>query len=110
MSPGGANNLGGGNLALPLVVNGDVAAISDWQQNGFIPTVDIWRWTGSSWTHEQELVPTIDPMDSSYFGRVIDLDGDTLVVGDQFAKRGDDNTVLADGQVYVYEFDGSFGM
>ncbi|MDG2423270.1 MAG: hypothetical protein P8M22_04765 [Phycisphaerales bacterium] len=105
---GPGDELGGGNMASPIVVDGDVAAIADWEQFG--PegaVVHIWRWMGSSWNFEQTLYPNlVDPNDSSYFGRVIDLDGNTLVVGDQFARVGVDNPVLTDGRIYVYEHDG----
>ncbi|MCH2133928.1 MAG: hypothetical protein MK116_09280 [Phycisphaerales bacterium] len=105
---GPGDELGGGNMANPVVADGDVVAISDWEQFG--PegaVVHIWRWQGSSWQFEQTLYPNlVDPNDSSYFGRVIDLDGDTLVVGDQFARVGLDQPVKFDGRIYVYEFDG----
>lgn len=73
--------------------------------NGFTSagSVYIYRYNGTTWA-ETKISPAIDSsFEYGEFGRAVDLDGETLIVG----AAGDDTQAANAGKVYVYGYDGT---
>lgn len=65
-------------------------------------SVDVFRFDGATWNHEQQLTAS-DAAASDRFGWAVDVRGSVIVVGAKF----DDDTQSNSGSVYVFRFDGS---
>ncbi|MEM7355068.1 MAG: FG-GAP repeat protein, partial [Acidobacteriota bacterium] len=90
-----------------VAVHGDVAVLGspDDEEGGFMNagSVSVFRrdpGTGQ-WTEEQRVVAG-DPSGSAFFGRSVDIYGDTLIVGNtEHSPAG-----IATGAAYIFRYDG----
>ena len=91
----------------PIVLQGDFAAVAaPWRDDGEAldsGTVYTFRRSGDTWALETELAPPA-PFLAQGFGRhAMDIDGNTLVIG----NYGHETTYDNDGAAFVYTHDGA---
>ena len=86
-----------------VAISGNTAVVGAYMDDvgGFTGagSVTVFEWTGTMWTETLRL-DAPDPQQDGYFGRALDIDGNTLVVG----CHGRDLPGIADaGVAYVFE-------
>ncbi len=89
-------------FGISVAVSGDIALIGAYFHGLLAGAAYVFRYDGSSWVQEQELLPD-DPDLFSKFGISVALDGDIAVIGAYF----DDDNGDFSGSAYVFRFDGS---
>ncbi len=100
------SNSPGGAFGHDVAIDGDRIAVggAGYENGGSIGYADVYVRNGTGWYHEDTVVPEgYDPdytLTQFAFGRVVDLDGDTLVVGA-------DRYWAARGAAFVYRRNGS---
>jgi hypothetical protein len=67
-----------------------------------VGSVYVFRNNGSTWIREAKLYAD-DAQAQEYFGSSVAIDGDTIVVGANYGRKGDSQT----GSVYVFKYNGS---
>lgn len=82
-------------------INGDVALVGSPLGNAGRGSAYVYRWNGSSWVEEQELVAS-DGLIEDFFGQSVSISGDVAVVG--APKKFIPDTP---GAAYVYRWNGS---
>ena len=92
-------------FGLPVAISGETVVVGAQSHDEFGPksgAAYVYRFDGSTWHQEQELLPR-DGAAFDGFGRAVAVAGDTAVIGAWF----DDNENGIDaGSVYAYRFDG----
>ena len=85
-----------------------VSISGDWAAVGapgcsFWGGVLLYSRTGTTWTHQQSIIPQGTPNDLQYFGTSVSIDGDRLLVGD----HDDSELALGAGAAFVFVRNGS---
>ena len=91
--------------SVALNYDGTILAVGTLAVNSGAGRVDVYSWSGSSWTSRHAIITASDAGSGDSFGRSVSLDttGDILVVG----AEGWDGTYSAQGAVYRFEWSGS---
>ena len=82
-----------------------VGAILDSSGGFFSGAAYVYRFDGSAWAEEQELLAP-DAVTSEFFGYSVAIDGDLAVIG----AIGDNDNGTDSGSAYVFRYDGSWSM
>jgi len=102
IAPGGTTE---DEFGISVSVSGDVAVVGAFQDDASgsnSGSAYVFRWNGSSWMHQQELVP-LDGAAHDWFGMSVAVSEDTIVVG---APNGSGNSIFF-GSAYVFNWNGS---
>jgi hypothetical protein len=96
-----------GNMGQSVAIQDDVIAAgapADFEQGFAAGATHIYRFDHDAqmWVEEQKLLAS-DPAESSFFGRSVSLDGDTVLIG---AHLADAPPLFSTGAAYVFRFDG----
>ena len=92
-------------FGLAVAIDGDVAVCgvpNDETQGFWVGSVEVFRFDGATWQHEQQLVSAV-PFIGARFGWAVDVEGDRIVVG----ARAEDSVLNSSGAAYVFSHDGS---
>ena len=89
-----------GVLGESLDIDGDFAIVGKFGFGGHSGRAYIFRWNGSNWIEQQELIPS-DGFGGNYYGYEVAISGNLAVVGANFGWPNDV------GAAYIYEFDGT---
>jgi hypothetical protein len=88
-----------------VAISGDVVVVGarkDSEKGLYSGSVYVFRNNGSTWIREAKLYAD-DAQAQEYFGSSVAIDGDTIVVGANYGRKGDSQT----GSVYVFKYNGS---
>lgn len=88
-----------------VAIDGDVAVCGVPDDDDFASragSVDVFRFNGATWVHEQQLTAS-DAAGSDRFGWSVDVQGPVIVVGAKF----DDDVMSNSGSAYVFRYNGS---
>ena len=101
-----SNLLLGDQFGRSTAVSGDVALVGApaADRNGLFSSgsVYVYRFDGTAWVEEQELIPS-DAADEDRFGSSVSLSGDVALIG---ANLVGDTGLSETGAAYVFRFDG----
>jgi len=99
----GADIDGDADFGISVALQGDRAVVGARRNGSFRGNVYVFERTGTIWSQTARLSPTNTPVGAN-FGYSVDLDGDTIVVG----QRREDETggFSGSGSVYFFHFNG----
>ena len=95
----------GDNFGCSLAIDDNVAVIgaTGYDENGvYAGTAYIYRYDGTSWVEEQQLLP-FDGHEKDWFGTDVDISGNRVIIG----ASGDDDSGEFAGAAYIYQFTGT---
>jgi hypothetical protein len=89
-----------------LVMVDDKLAVGAYRDSGVGPNrgaVYTFQWSGSAWVQDSTMLAPTELLDSDNFGRYIDMNNNTIVVG----TPNDDDVSPNAGAVYTFQWSGS---